>query len=181
MPICRNAVIFNECNGFHLRQHVLYALYNIQNVERNTVVCHFANNWQIQEQSNISKIKSKCQDLSKKIQPDLRSTVYLNERNDIFENDDKLKDILLKKREISLLIWPYDNCPFRPTASDPNVQNKRKEKYMLRTNAVDYFGNRSLPMKCFPLKLLAYWKLMQINGGIIENCLCYFDYRKMSN
>lgn len=181
IPICRNALVFRHTIAYHLREFVLTKFYGCENI----ALRNFVDGWKKDELEKIDRISSKVTMQGGKISPPIRKYMYLNDRKNTFKNQKELEKFLKYRRQIVLIRFPFDSAPFFDHAQECGAKSERIEKYQLRiceNGPVDYFGNKTLPLSVYPLKYLAYWKLMALEENHnVYNCLCNFNFLNKKN
>lgn len=182
LPINRNALVLSHASAYHLRKDILNKLYGQKNIEECEKALHFANDWSFDEVHDLIRIKRKVFDFSDEILPQMRGEQYLKEREMQFDDGAKVMSFLKYRRQhIVLIQFPFDTIPNCNFAENDTLRNDRVTKYMSRTNVVDYKDRKTLPVKVYPLKYLAYWQLMKARrNSFVCNCLCNFNYNNYS-
>lgn len=185
LPICRNALVFNHTYAFHLREFVLTKLYGWDNIAKSEVSRTFIEKWDKDERCETDRILKKIQEFGVMfIAPPKRAEMYLIDRENMFKDGKELNLFLKNHRKIVLIRFPFDNTPNFDASNERVAIPERVEKYQQRiceNVSIDYHGNKTLPLTVYPLKYLAYWKLMTLNGNhSMYNCLCNFDFLQRS-
>lgn len=181
LPIVRNALVFDSTFAFHLREFILEKLYGQENIAKSAAVRTFINCWKRDEQREIHRITKNVKEMAEYIKSPIRAKKYKYSRNDkTFNNARTLISYLKFRRRMVLIRFPFDSLPsFNPFA-ECETSVERIEKYKQRiveNTSVDYHGNNALPLKVYPLKYLAYWKLLKLKKCSVYNCLCNFDFQ----
>lgn len=184
LPINRNALVFSHANAFHLREDILNRLYGKENIQKCAPALDFVNSWKTDELREVVRIKKKVWRLAEELSPRMRAEKFVDERDTFFTDQDRLQTFLKHRRQMVLIQFPYDIIPNFNFDENELPRTNRVMKYMSRiTNTTtDYKGNKTLPMKVYPLKYIAYWQLMKTRrNSIVCNCLCNFNYSNNKN
>lgn len=180
LPICRNALAFDHAWTFHLREFILEKCYGHANIAKSEAVRIFIGQWKNDELNEIHRILAKVSEMSKKIVPKIRAKMYLDERQSMFTDKIKMDKFLKQRRQMNLIRFPFDSVPVFDAAVECNgacpslCRSDRIKKYKERVtdSFTDYHGNKALPLQVYPLKYLSYWKVMELKGNNMYNCLC---------
>lgn len=184
LPICRGAISFHDKTAFHLREHILRKIFGIGEIDAIPQVQAFINKWENDEINETNRKYLEILNFETNIPEIKEQNKYITRYIELFENDDSKNKYVKQRRQIKIIKWLFDFIPYPQTGNA--VDKTRYQKYLERmlNKLVDFEGQETLPMEVFPLKYLAYMKLMQSSDNfhttvfVIFMILTIFDQRR---